>query len=79
MRHRTEVWTSLLAAFFLQHISPCGAVESVYPGNQWATMSPAEVGMDSDKLSTLSKHVGGRGCVVRHGHMVCAAHRKGAE
>jgi CubicO group peptidase (beta-lactamase class C family) len=46
------------------------AVESVYPGKQWASKQPAEVGIDGEKLEALSRRVGGRGCVVRHGYLV---------
>lgn len=42
----------------------------VYPGPTWAEKTPAEVGMDAGKLDALRDHVGGRGCVVRHGYLV---------
>ena len=42
----------------------------VYPGSTWAEKAPAEVGMDAAKLDAVRAHVGGRGCVVRHGYMV---------
>jgi hypothetical protein len=42
----------------------------VYPGSTWAEKTPAEVGMDAGKLDALRDHVGGRGCVVRYGHLV---------
>ena len=44
--------------------------ETVFPGKAWATKTPAEVGLDVDKLKEFSQFVGGRGCVVRHGYMV---------
>lgn len=41
----------------------------VFPGARWEMRSPEAVGLSPDKLATLSKLVGGRGCVVRHGYM----------
>ncbi|MHC4177521.1 MAG: serine hydrolase [Planctomycetota bacterium] len=51
---------------------PCRTAASgpVYPGKKWATKTPAEAGLDAEKLKALSKFVGGRGCVVRHGCLV---------
>ena len=72
MRHRTVVRIFLLVVLFLHRISPCVAVEPVYPSEQWATESPTEVGMDPGKLDAFSEYVGGRGCVVRYGYMVHA-------
>jgi len=42
----------------------------VYPGKQWATKRPEQVGLDAKKLKELSDYTGGFGCVVRHGYMV---------
>ncbi len=44
--------------------------QTVYPGTSWATKTPTEVGMDSERLDAFRDFVGGRGCVVRHGYMV---------
>lgn len=44
----------------------------VFPGSAWDVMTPAEAGLDEKVLYRLSAHVGGRGCVVRHGSMVYA-------
>lgn len=46
------------------------AVTPVFPGATWETRSPAEVGLDEAILDQLAEHVGGRGCVVRHGYAV---------
>jgi len=43
---------------------------AVFPGQTWATRTPAQVGMNIAKLKAFSTFVGGRGCVVRHGYMV---------
>ena len=45
---------------------------SVFPGRFWETQTPAQAGLDEAVLNRLAEHVGGRGCVVRHGRMVYA-------
>lgn len=45
-------------------------IEAVFPGKEWAKKTPAEVGLDAQKVKEFSRFVGGRGCVVRHGYMV---------
>ncbi|MCF7973975.1 MAG: serine hydrolase [Phycisphaerae bacterium] len=45
-------------------------VDSVYPGRDWATKGPNEVGLDEGKLKALSDFTGGFGCVIRHGYLV---------
>ena len=50
--------------------NPLPAVEPVYPGKDWATKPPADVGMDAERLEAMSRYVGGHGCVVRHGYLV---------
>ena len=42
----------------------------VYPGTEWQTRKPEQVGLDAAKLRELSDYAGGFGCVVRHGYMV---------
>lgn len=53
-------------------LGACGLASSapVYPGREWATRPPAEVGLSADALKAFSDRVGGFGCVVRHGYMV---------
>ena len=46
------------------------AAEPVYPGEEWATKAPGEVGLDAEKLKAFSDSIGGFGCVVRQGHLV---------
>ena len=41
-----------------------------YPGKEWATKRPEQVGLDANKLRELGDYAGGFGCVVRHGFMV---------
>lgn len=45
-------------------------VEPVYPGREWTTKAPGEVGLDAGKLKAFSDYAGGFGCIVRHGYMV---------
>lgn len=46
------------------------ASEHVFPGAQWETRTPENVGLSEKKVDALKELVGGRGCVVRHGYMV---------
>ncbi|MDQ1255857.1 MAG: hypothetical protein QG656_451 [Candidatus Hydrogenedentes bacterium] len=41
-----------------------------FPGAHWPTMTPAEAGLDADVLDRLRDYMQGRGCIVRHGHLV---------
>ncbi len=46
------------------------ATEPVFPGADWDRRTPEQAGLAADKLQTLARLVGGRGCVVRHGYLV---------
>ncbi|MCZ6792833.1 MAG: serine hydrolase [Planctomycetota bacterium] len=46
------------------------AREPTVPGKEWARKTPAEARLDGPRLEVFSRHVGGRGCVVRHGYLV---------
>jgi CubicO group peptidase (beta-lactamase class C family) len=66
-----RIWIMLVA------VAVCGGGETraneggpVYPGHDWSTKSPAEVGLSGDGLKAFSDYVGGFGCVVRHGYLV---------
>jgi CubicO group peptidase (beta-lactamase class C family) len=50
--------------------APAREESPVYPGTQWQTGKPDQVGLDAGKLMELSDYAGGFGCVVRHGYMV---------
>jgi hypothetical protein len=45
--------------------------EPVYPAGAWEQCAPEKAGLSADKLKALAELVGGRGCVVRHGCLVC--------
>ena len=49
---------------------PPSSKGDVFPGVHWQTQTPEQAGLSQAKLAALSKLVGGRGCVVRHGYMV---------
>lgn len=44
--------------------------ERVFPDKTWALCTPEQVGLDAHGLKALEEHMGGRGCVVRHGYLV---------
>ena len=50
--------------------SRAGEGAPVYPGTEWTTKKPEDVGLNVKKLKELSDYAGGFGCVVRHGYMV---------
>ncbi len=60
-----------VAGLVICHLATTSAAETVYPGKTWATKTPAEMGLNTEGLKEFSRFVGGRGCVVRHGFMVC--------
>lgn len=41
-----------------------------FPGETWDTITPADAGMDAEKLDAFVEFVRGSGCIVRHGRMV---------
>jgi hypothetical protein len=59
----TVAYTSAVGAY-TNETSP------VYPGKEWATKKPEEVGLDAKKLKKIGEYAGGSGCIVRHGYMV---------
>ncbi|UCF15812.1 MAG: DUF5060 domain-containing protein, partial [Phycisphaerales bacterium] len=62
----------LFKIFTLGLLACAGVVDAaqIYPGKEWATKNPEQVGLDAEKLKELSGYAGGFGCVVRHGYMV---------
>jgi len=63
------VFISRAAAGDVAATLPAEAV--IYPGDDWEKRTPAETGLSAVKLQALAELVGGRGCVVRHGYLVC--------
>lgn len=70
---KTSVAVTLLIVSGSAHI-PIRAddLEAVFPGTAWARKTPAEAGLDDEKLQQFGRFVGGRGCVVRRGYLVYA-------
>ncbi len=68
-RPKTGVTIVLVALLFLWMAHPMTA-QTVCPGKTWEKKTPADLGMDAEKLLAFSNYVGGRGCVTRHGYMV---------
>lgn len=60
----------ILGLLFTMGLPEGRTAEPIFPGKTWAKKSPAEVGLDAEKLKAFSKFVGGRGCVIRHGYLV---------
>ncbi len=44
--------------------------DPVFPDRDWEHRTPEQVGLSAEGLRAFAGHVGGRGCVVRHGCMV---------
>jgi CubicO group peptidase (beta-lactamase class C family) len=50
--------------------APAAAAEPAWPEATWAEVRPEAAGMDAAALEAVSDYLGGRGCIVRHGHLV---------
>lgn len=46
------------------------AAEDIYPGATWATATPAEMGLDPNKLNQAVNYAGGSGYIIRGGKVV---------
>lgn len=46
------------------------ADEIVFPGVEWSRSEPAALGMDGEVLNRLAEEIGGRGVIVKDGHLV---------
>ncbi|MCA9217698.1 MAG: hypothetical protein KDB27_31730, partial [Planctomycetales bacterium] len=42
----------------------------VFPGAEWQTRTPAELGLDEEKLRRFQQLAGGRGCIIKDGYLV---------
>jgi len=59
-----------ILALALACLAGCAREKRTYPAETWERMPPADAGFDAAKLDTFVEHVGGSGCVVRHGRMI---------
>ncbi len=63
--------TSLvLAAICCARPAPARAAEPVFPAEHWQQRSPAELGLDAQRLQAVADALGGRGCMVKNGYVV---------
>ena len=61
---------SLLIAVMLVTFPRPAHAEQIFPGSEWATRTPEELGMDAALLNAIAADLGGRGCVVKDGYVV---------
>lgn len=45
-------------------------IHPVFPGVDWETKTPSDVGMDAEKLDQIQDYMGGWGVIVRHGYLI---------
>ena len=41
-----------------------------YPKKVWQSKNPSEADLNSQKIDTIARLLGGRGCIIRHGFVV---------
>ncbi|MGD9722881.1 MAG: DUF5060 domain-containing protein [Pirellulales bacterium] len=58
-------WATLLATAAL-----AGAAEPVFPAEHWQEKSPADLGLDPERLDAVAAALGGRGCLVKDGYVI---------
>jgi CubicO group peptidase (beta-lactamase class C family) len=63
---------SLAATITLSLPSMTAASEPVFPGENWQTRPPAELGLDPARLDAVAEALGGRGAIVKDGYLVKA-------
>jgi hypothetical protein len=54
---------------FFRLLSEITGEAPVFPGKTWTAKTPDEAGLDAAKLDACRDFVGGRGCVMRGGHL----------
>ncbi len=50
--------------------TPAPPGKLVFPGKEWQTVPPQEVGADPEAVDRLSRELGGRGCLIQDGYLV---------
>jgi len=68
-----RVWTFLLTVVAMLPATGRGDTQVIWPGEQWETATPEQVGMDSSLLAKAKDCAltgGGSGIVIRHGKVV---------
>ena len=70
-RHSCRSTVTLCLSLILILSAAASSVEArSYPKGAWQTKTPAEVGLNSQKIDAIAKLLAGRGCIVRGGHVV---------
>ena len=62
--------TAVLACFAFAVGIASGTAEPTFPGASWQQKTPAELGLDKDRLEAVAAALGGRGCIVKDGYVV---------
>lgn len=66
-----NIFALLFVMFLMSYSSIIYAEYTTYPAETWLEVSPEDVGMDSQLLKLAAEYIGGNGCVIRHGKIVC--------
>jgi CubicO group peptidase (beta-lactamase class C family) len=67
-----KCWLAMFARVVVPLVSVSEALAEVWPGQQWETATPAQMGMDGAKLDEAVAYAGGSGYIVRGGKLVRA-------
>jgi CubicO group peptidase (beta-lactamase class C family) len=46
------------------------AAENAFPGAEWETKKPTELGLDEARLDAIARSLGSRGCAIKNGYVV---------
>ena len=46
------------------------AAEIAFPGAEWETKTPPELGLDEARLEAVAQSLGSRGCAIKNGYVV---------
>jgi CubicO group peptidase (beta-lactamase class C family) len=70
MNGSTQFAALWLALITMASVSVAGQAETVFPGKDWTVKTPADLGMDAERLGQYATNVGGDGCIVKNGYLV---------
>jgi CubicO group peptidase (beta-lactamase class C family) len=59
-----------LAVVVLGGASVLHAAEIAFPGAEWETKSPPDLGLDDARLEAVARSLGSRGCAIKNGYVV---------
>jgi len=69
----TEILCFFLSVLlFYSSIAKPSEIKQTYPKRTWQPKKPSEVGLDSEKIDTITQLLKGRGCIIRHGYIIKA-------